>query len=113
MKLQTLRQELETLTIKGNETIEEFISRTIEVANQIMTYGELILDQTVVAKVLRSLTFKFDYIVVAIKDSKVLTKLTADELSGSLQAHKATLNRLAGRSKEKAFQVKGDTCKGK
>lgn len=63
-------------------------------------------------KVLRSLISQFDYIVVTIKESKDLTKLIIDEVSGSLQAHEPWLNGTTGKSEEKAFQVKGDTSKG-
>lgn len=113
VKLLIMRQEYETLSMKGGETIQEFISRNIEVVNQIRIYGELISNQTVTTKVLRSLTSRFNYIVATIEESVDLIRFTTDELSGSLQTHEARLNQIVGKSEEKAFQVKNDTSKAR
>lgn len=42
---------------------------------------------------------------VTIKESRDLSKLTLDELSGSLQAHKIRVNRSSGKDSEKALIV--------
>ncbi|KAA0045239.1 putative gag-pol polyprotein, identical [Cucumis melo var. makuwa] len=68
------------------------------------TYGETIKDQTIVEKVLRSLTPKFDHVVVAIEESKNLSTFTFIELMGSLEAHESRINRSMERNEEKAFQ---------
>ncbi|CAL5363087.1 unnamed protein product [Camellia sinensis] len=70
------------------------------------SYGEKISDETVVAKVLRSLTPKFDHVVAAIEESKDLSVFSFDELMGSLQAHETRINRSLEKNEEKAFQVK-------
>ena len=46
--------------------------------------------------------------VAAIEESRNLTSLSGDELSRSLQAHEARLNKSAEKHEEKAFSVKGD-----
>ncbi|KAL6351339.1 hypothetical protein AAG906_035131 [Vitis piasezkii] len=87
VKLQSLRRDFETLHMKNGESVQDFLSRVAAIVNQMRSYGEDILDQTVVAKVLRSLTPKFDHVVAAIEESKDLSTYSFDELMGSLQSH--------------------------
>ena len=105
VKLQLLRRELETSQMKGSEAVQEFVSRIMNIINQMRTYGDLIEDHTVVAKILRSLTPKFDYVVAAIEESRDLATLSIDELSGSLQAHEARIVRSEGKAEENALQA--------
>ena len=69
---------------------------------------EKISEELIVAKVLRSLTSKYDHIAAAIEESKDLSVFSFDELVGFLQAHDARMNRSFEKIEEKAFQVKGD-----
>ena len=73
VKLQALRQEFETVSMKHNEAVQEFISRMMAVINQMRVFGDNVDNQRVVAKVLRSLTSRFDHVVAAIEESKDLT----------------------------------------
>ncbi|KAE9598796.1 hypothetical protein Lalb_Chr15g0084801 [Lupinus albus] len=57
--------------------------------------GEMMSDQTMVEKILRTLSPKFDHIVVAIEESKKLSELKIEELQGSLEAHEQRLNERA------------------
>lgn len=78
--------------MKNSESVQDFLSNAIAIVNQMQSYGEQITDQTVVAKVLRSLTSKFDHVVAAIEGSKDLSTFSFDELMGSLQAHDSRIN---------------------
>ncbi|KAJ8760556.1 hypothetical protein K2173_015223 [Erythroxylum novogranatense] len=109
VKLQSLRRDFETLVMKNGELIADFFSRTMTISNQMRSYGEQISDETIVAKVLRSLTPKFDNVVAAIEEAKDLSVLSIDELMGSLQAHESRINRVPEKNEEKAFQVQEET----
>ena len=113
VKLQTLRREFEILFMKSNESVQDFLSRVTEIVSQMKSYGEHLPDHIIIAKVLRSLTPKFDHVVAAIEESKDLSTYSFDELMGSLQAHEVRLNRSLEKSEEKAFQVKGESSTSK
>ncbi|XP_039138844.1 uncharacterized protein LOC120276185 [Dioscorea cayenensis subsp. rotundata] len=111
IKLQTLRQDFENLRIKNTETVQNYITRVIDLGNQMKSLGDTISEAMVVGKLLRSLGPKFNHVVIAIEESKDLTKLTMEDVSGSLVAHKARLLRQADDQvgkEEKAFHVKGE-----
>ncbi|GMI86387.1 hypothetical protein HRI_002308000 [Hibiscus trionum] len=83
-----------------------FLSKVAEIVNKTRSYGENINDKKIVAKILKSLTPKFDHVVAAIEESKDLETFTFDELMGSLQSHEARLNRSEEKTEDKAFHVK-------
>jgi hypothetical protein len=44
-QLQALRREFEVLNMKDNETVDEYFSRTLAIANKMTAHGET-MDQT-------------------------------------------------------------------
>ena len=106
VKLQALRHEFETSLMKNNESIQVFLARVSTIVAQMRSYGDQLQEETVVAKVLRSLPPKFDHVVAAIEESKDLSTFSFDELMGSLQAHEARINRSSEKEEETAFQTK-------
>lgn len=103
MKLQSLHRDFETVYVKCGESVHDFRSRVSVIANQMRSFAEEIIDQTILAKFLRSLAPKFDYIVAAIGESKDLSTYSFNELMGSLHSHEERMNKLNERTKEKAF----------
>ena len=69
------------------EDIETYLLRVDEVVNAIRGLGEEMNAYLVVQKVLRSLLLKYDAKLSAIAETGDLTKITMDELHGSLIAY--------------------------
>ncbi|XP_015158336.1 uncharacterized protein [Solanum tuberosum] len=109
VKLQTLRRDFETLLMKSNESVQDYMSRVSSIVNLMKSYGENISDEIVVPKVLRSLTKKFEHVVAAIEESKDLSDYSFDELMGSLLTHEDGINKSHEKIEEKAFQVKEES----
>ena len=70
VQLQVLRRDFETLQMKDGESVTSYCARTMEISNKMQFYGEKIEDFTIVEKILRSLTPKFDHINCSIEKSK-------------------------------------------
>lgn len=69
------------------------------------SHGEDISDIRVVEKILRSLTSKFDSLVVPIEETKDLDTYIVDELQDSLISHEHRLRRYDGDSIENTFKI--------
>ncbi|XP_021980472.1 uncharacterized protein LOC110876613 [Helianthus annuus] len=94
VKLQTLRCEFDALRMKDSETIEEYVNRTTVIVNQLRLNEENITEQRIIEKLLRSLTRKYEAVVIAIEESKdqsALSTLSTEELLGILQSHELRL----------------------
>ncbi|KAH0683402.1 hypothetical protein KY289_021154 [Solanum tuberosum] len=101
--LQTLRADFETLQMKMGESISDYFSRTMAIANKMRIHGEKMEDVTIIERILRSMTSKFNYVVCSIEESKDTTELSIDELQSSLLIHEQKMNRQS--SEEQALQV--------
>ncbi|XP_019423054.1 PREDICTED: uncharacterized protein LOC109332526 [Lupinus angustifolius] len=87
VKLQTLRREYELLQMKEGDSIANYFTKIRSLSNLMKRCGEVMKDQLVVEKVLRTLTFKFDHVVVVIEESKDLEAFKIEELQSTLEAH--------------------------
>uniref|UniRef100_A0A803N307 Retrovirus-related Pol polyprotein from transposon TNT 1-94-like beta-barrel domain-containing protein n=1 Tax=Chenopodium quinoa TaxID=63459 RepID=A0A803N307_CHEQI len=81
------------------------------IINLMKSYGEIISNERVVSKVLRSLNSDYNHVVVAIEESKDMSTYTFDELMCFLLAHEVRLTKNEDvKEEEKAFQVKEADC---
>ncbi|KHN31836.1 hypothetical protein glysoja_045519, partial [Glycine soja] len=81
------------------------------ITNQMNAYGDKQSDLGIIDKVLRTLTPRFDHIVVAIEQGQNLEEMKIEELQGILEAQEMRLNeRNSQRLAEQAMQAQ--TTKG-
>jgi len=67
--------------------------------------GEAMTDQQIVEKIMRTLSSRFDFIVVAIQESKDVKTLKIKELQSSLEAHELMVSEIScERSIQQALQ---------
>ncbi|KAH0678451.1 hypothetical protein KY284_019536 [Solanum tuberosum] len=69
-QLQALRRDFETLQMKKGESVMSYCAKTMEISNKMRFHGEKMTDVTIVEKILRSLTPKYDCVVCSIEESK-------------------------------------------
>ncbi|XP_039123353.1 uncharacterized protein LOC120259967 [Dioscorea cayenensis subsp. rotundata] len=90
----------------------EIVKNVYQGTSKMMTVkalGHKLTEAEVVSKVLRSLAPKFDFVAVAMEESRDMSTLTLDELGGSLQAHEVRVNRSLTKKVEKALVVKTES----
>lgn len=104
-KLQMLRRDFETLSMKESDTIDSFSTQVIGLITQIRSHGEILEERRIVEKILRCLPSRFEAVVVAIEETKDLSQFTVDELSASLMSHEHKLSRGTDSSFEQAFKT--------
>ena len=76
VRLQTHKRTYELLQMEDSESITDFFTKVTKLVNQIKVYGEVLTSRSIVEKILSSLAPKFDHAVVAIEESKDLSKQT-------------------------------------
>ncbi|XP_058076108.1 uncharacterized protein LOC131224772 [Magnolia sinica] len=106
VRLQILRAEFEATHIKEGENIGDYFSRLLITVNNLKRNCEKIEDIRVIEKILRSLTTKFEHMVMAIEELKDIEKLSIKELMESLQVHEQRMQKNAGSILEHALQSK-------
>src|SRR6266487_1027581 len=97
--------------MEEKESVGDFVTRVTKLVNLMKGCGETMNNQSVVEKILRSLTPRFD-IVVAIEESKDLSNTTVEEIQGVLEASEQKLNeRLEKGKNEVALQAQSNNGK--
>ncbi|XP_073265803.1 uncharacterized protein [Populus alba] len=86
-QLQTLRKEFEILHMNTGESVDGYFSRTLAIANRMRIHGDKMEDVTIIEKILRSMSAKFNYVVCSIEESHNIEELLIDKLQSSLLLH--------------------------
>jgi gag-polypeptide of LTR copia-type len=94
------------LRMNNTEGVSDYIIRVQIVMNQLKRNREILSEQRVVEKILRSLTDTSKNVVYAIEESKDLTELSVDELAGSLLTHEQIMNIKKKETLDEALQTK-------
>ncbi|KAK8956512.1 hypothetical protein KSP39_PZI000036 [Platanthera zijinensis] len=106
IKLQRLWRDFETIGMKSGESLDTFVTRMVNLTNQIRNYGDVIHDNTVAKKILRCLPPSYDPAVTAIEEARDLSQITLTELMGSLKTHEERIKRVNHQAGDQALQVK-------
>ncbi|XP_019460167.1 PREDICTED: uncharacterized protein LOC109359927 [Lupinus angustifolius] len=106
VKLHMMRRKYEWLQMEKQENVADYFTRIRSLTNLMKSCGEQIPKQGIVEKILKTLSIKYDRVIVAIKESKDLGSLKIDELQGSLEAHERRfLERMCDRQSQQALSV--------
>jgi hypothetical protein len=74
-----------------NESIPSMFTRMTTITNSLDALGRIYTNADIVSKILRSLSKTWEAKVMAIREANDLTKLSLEELIGSLMTHEITM----------------------
>ncbi|XP_015572686.2 uncharacterized protein LOC107260974 [Ricinus communis] len=103
--LQALRKEFEVLKMKQGESVSDYFAKTLTIVNKMKANGESKGDGEVVAKILRSMTPDFNYVVCAIEEAKDTSLLSIDELQSSLLVHEQRMKKKSSLEEIQALKI--------
>ncbi|CAJ2629918.1 unnamed protein product [Trifolium pratense] len=106
-QLQALRRDFEVLGMTESESVNDYFARTLAIANRMTAQGQRMEASTIVEKILRSLTPKFNYVVCSIEESNDVTTMSIDELQSSLLVQEQRLKSQAEKVDDQVLKVAG------
>ena len=102
-KIQSLRREFENLAMKKDEKVSDFSSRFTKIISELRDLGEKLEEKEAVAKLLRSMPVKYDYLTFSLEQFGNMRGLSVDEMIGSLRVHEQRLQERDSREEEKVL----------
>ncbi|KAI5342112.1 hypothetical protein L3X38_009987 [Prunus dulcis] len=98
--------------MKDDETLSVYLSRLLELVNQMKGYGEDLSKGRLVQKLLISLTKEFDPVCYVIEQTKDIETIEVQEVLAALRGFAQRLDRHAESTTEKAFSSMSINQKG-
>ncbi|XP_020412465.1 uncharacterized protein LOC109947189 [Prunus persica] len=112
IKLQGLRRDFEYTRMRDDEILFGYITRLLELVNQIKGYGEDLTKGRIVQKLLISLTKEFDPVCYVIEQTRDIETIEVQEVIVALRGFAQRLDRHAESTTEKAFSSMSINSKG-
>jgi hypothetical protein len=103
-KLQTYRVKFEQLKMKEDETVGKYFLRVEELVNAMKALGGKNEESSLVQKILRSLSDRFNPKVFAIEELNDLKSLDFDKILGTLNAYEMRIVKDKPTSREASFK---------
>lgn len=85
--------------------VTEYFARALAIVSKLKSLGEPVQETTVVEKVFRSMTEKFNYVVCSIVEANDVSKMTIDGLQSSLLIHEQLMTK--PKEDEHALKITG------
>ncbi|CAJ2642245.1 unnamed protein product [Trifolium pratense] len=104
-QLQSLRREFELLLMQEDESVDDYFRRTLAIATKMTAQGETLSQATIVEKITRSMTQRFEYVICSIEESRDVTTMSIDELQSSLLVHEGRMKRHRAKDEEQALKA--------
>lgn len=101
-KVQTLKGEFESLSMKDTDNIDEFCMKLSGILTNIRVLGESMEESSVVRKILRAVPEKFVQIASNIEQFGDVKTMSVEEVVGRLKAHE---ERVKGKSESSGAQL--------
>jgi hypothetical protein len=104
-KLQTYRLQFEQLNMNEDETTNKCFLRVEELVNAMKALGEKIEKASLVQKILRSLSDRFNPKVSTIEELNDIKSLAFDQLLGTLTAYEMSIGKDKSTTRESSFKA--------
>ncbi|CAM8962862.1 unnamed protein product [Rhodiola kirilowii] len=92
-RMEMVTSKFECLRMQEDETITDFNTRVLNISNESFALGEPLTEETLIRKVLRSLTKWYAMKALAVKEAHDVKTMRLDELMGSIQTHEMDMNK--------------------
>jgi len=73
--------------MKERESVNYYFAQTLKIAKSMKACGENVQESSIIAKILWSMTTKFNYVVCSIEESNNMEAMAINELQSSLLVH--------------------------